>query len=363
MGGTSLERKYGVTFYKDFNRLGLQMRNNQEKGKKYTCNSDYFKDIDNEEKAYWFGFIYGDGYLSHTNNSTTRFGLSIMASDYDHMVKFKKAINFNGNISKYKVVSGYKVGVEYCRIIVSDDRFSNNLISHGLIEHKSNIMQAPTGIPEQLIKHWIRGFMDANGSIMITKNNEYCDDYGISFTSTNSVLDFIQRHLFDNNAINKTYPYRKRKKEQIVTQMSFGGNYQVKQFLDYIYSDSCIWLERKHERYLELCQLLKTREDNKRINKCAYCGTTESSEFDMWLYDGEYNGKILCYKHYQQLRKYGRIIPDKKDYCDICGENFDEKHLHRLGPSWGNEWHGKTICEKHYYQLSYYGKIIDSSSK
>ena len=358
MGGYSLEKKYGVNFYGDFKRLGLQMRSNQEKGKKYTCNSDYFKNIDNEEKAYWFGFIYGDGYLTHTE-TTIKFGLSIMMSDYNHLVKFKNAINFNGNIGEYTVSSGYKIGTKYCRIIISDDKFSKNLIKHGLVEHKSNIMGPPINIPEELIRHWIRGFMDANGSIMITKNRKYCDDYGIGFTSTESVLDFIQDYLLRNNAINRIYPYRKRKKEQIVSQMAFGGNYQVKCFLDFIYNNASIWLDRKYERYIELCRLLKDREDNARVNKCAYCGTEESYEFDIWKHGGEYDGEILCRRHYTQMKKYGYIIPDKKDYCDICGEKLPEKELHKLSNKWGKEWHGKTICDKHYYQLSYYGKIID----
>ena len=31
--------------------------------KKYTVNENYFENIDNEEKAYWLGFLYADGYV------------------------------------------------------------------------------------------------------------------------------------------------------------------------------------------------------------------------------------------------------------------------------------------------------------
>ena len=363
IGIPTLAKKYNHKFYDNFKMLGLPIRNDKEKGKKYTCNSNYFKDIDTEEKAYWFGFCYGDGYLTHTTN-TIKFGMSIMEDDYHHLEKFKKTIEYNGNIKTYEVKShGYKIGARYCRVIISDDIFSQNLIDHGLVEHKSNIMKPPLGIPNELIQHWIRGFMDANGSIMITRNEDTCDNYGISFTSTKEVLDYIQQFLFKNRAINRIYPYRKRKEEHKVTQVSFGGNYQVKQFLDYIYKDAHVWLDRKYERYLELCRLLKEREENKRINKCEYCGCEDSSEFDMWHHGGEYDGKILCRRHYDHLKKYGKIIPDKKDYCEVCGEYLPERQLHQLGVSWGEEWHGKTVCEKHYYQLSYHGKIIDPTPK
>ena len=356
IGGTTLSKKYGVNFYNDFHRLNLQMRDNEEKGKKYTCNIEYFKDINTEEKAYWFGFIYGDGYLTQTQN-TLRFGLSIMQPDYLHMVKFKNAINFDGNINTYEVSSsGYKIGTKYCRIIISDDIFSKNLVSHGLVEHKSNIMKAPIGIPEELVRHWIRGFMDANGSIMITKNKDNDNySYQIGFTSTEEVLDYIQSYLLKYKAINRTYQYRKRKKDHIVTQLAFGGNYQVKQFLDFIYENANIWLDRKHERYLELCKLLNDRKDSKRIKACAYCGDTNSCEYNMWLHGGEYNGKILCRKHYTQLSRFGKIIPDKSSRCDICGENNGK--LTRVSKKYP-EYQGKTLCLKHYNQLMYYGYVI-----
>lgn len=31
--------------------------------KKYKVNEDYFKLIDNQDKAYWLGFLYADGYV------------------------------------------------------------------------------------------------------------------------------------------------------------------------------------------------------------------------------------------------------------------------------------------------------------
>lgn len=360
IGGTTLSKKYGVDFYKDFKRLNLDVRGNHEKGKKYTCNSDFFKNIDSEEKAYWLGFVYGDGYITK-KESYLVFGLSLNSDDKRHIEKFCKAIETNIPIHTYVVSSsGYKVGTKYSRIVITDETFANNLISHGCVERKSNIMKPPTGLPNKYVKHFIRGIMDANGSITITHDGEIDATYQINFTGTKSLLMWIQEYLYNASIIDKIYKTRKRKKEHIVTSFSFGGNYKVKKFLDYIYSDATVWLDRKYDRYLKLCDLLNKREQNKRINVCAYCGTTSSGEFDRWTHGGEYNNKILCRKHYIQLRKYGKIIPDKKDYCDICGGTTG---LHRLGFSWGDEWHGKTVCEKHYYQLSYHHEITDATAE
>ena len=42
--------------------------------RKYYFNNEYFDRIDTEEKAYWLGFLYADGYISSNNNG---FGCSL----------------------------------------------------------------------------------------------------------------------------------------------------------------------------------------------------------------------------------------------------------------------------------------------
>lgn len=363
VGGTSLQKKYGCEFYKDFKRLNLQMRDNHEKSRVNSCDVDYFKDIDSEQKAYWLGFCYADGYITRdTDYGALRFGLSIGEVDYKHSEKFKKAIGFTGPINEYSVTQGYKIGTKYNRIVVCDERFVLNLMSHGLVERKSNIMEPPTGIERGLMKHFIRGIQDANGSIIISKSKDdsTIDEYSIGFTGTESLLNWIQDFLIAEHAIPHRYELRKRKEEHIVTSFGFGGNRQVKKYLDYIYSDATIWLDRKYERYLSLCNLLDGLDENKRVNVCAYCGDSSSHEYDMWKHGGEYDGKILCHRHYLQLKNYGYIVPDKKEYCDICGGSHGG--LRQLTPKWGPEWHGKTLCQLHYNQFIYKGIITDKRS-
>ena len=56
--------------------------------RKYFYNDNYFEQIDSEEKAYWVGFLYGDGHISdHTVY------LCLQTRDKGHIIKFLKAIN------------------------------------------------------------------------------------------------------------------------------------------------------------------------------------------------------------------------------------------------------------------------------
>lgn len=46
----------------------------------------------------------------------------------------------------------------------------------------------------------------------------------------------------------------------------YGGNKKVKQFLDKLYINSTIYLDRKYERYLNLCNILHGRLASKETS-------------------------------------------------------------------------------------------------
>ena len=51
-----------------------------------------FDSIDNEEKAYWLGFMYADGYISSKNN---QIGLQLAIKDIEHLQKFNNFLNYS----------------------------------------------------------------------------------------------------------------------------------------------------------------------------------------------------------------------------------------------------------------------------
>lgn len=288
IGGCSLSKKYSCDLYNLFKKYNLPMRNNKEKNKKYTCNVSYFKQIDSEKKAYWLGFIMADGYIG-VNNGNKRFGISINVNDINHLYNLKNELSATNPINTYRVSQGYKIGTEYCRLIITEEHLVEDLIKQGCVEHKSNILQPPN-IEKSLRKHWIRGFMDGNGSIVI-HNTQYGDSFSISFTSTDNVLNWIMDELIEDEVLERRYPLDKRKQEQIVSEFSFGGNDLVKKYCDYIYKDATVYLQRKYDRYVQLQNIIINR-DNKKIKHCC----------------------DICRKHYEQLDVYGKITDNKKGW-------------------------------------------------
>lgn len=257
------------SIYKLFNKNGFKMRDNHEKGKLYHCNVNYFEIINTEEKAYWLGFLYADGYIqSRRFNDGRKLGISLGIKDINHLRKFKDCISYDGDIKIYKTgKSSYKEGIEYCRILITEEKLVSDVIDKGCIEHKSNIKKFPNEnqVPQNLLKPFIRGYFDGNGSVTITKSNpdknSYVDSYSISFVSTDDMLLHIQDILLKERIIKHTYNFSKRKEYQEVSSFDFGGNFLSYKFLEWLYGGANIYLDRKYERYLNLKKYVLSRQE------------------------------------------------------------------------------------------------------
>lgn len=119
-----------------------------------------------------------------------------------------------------------------------------DLIKHGIVEHKTLVLKPPN-ITDDLIKHYIRGYFDGDGSWSYNSNS---NQYQFKVVGTKGVLNFIQDHLGYGHL--KIY---KRRKEHVNTfYTSIGGNKQVLNIMKYLYDDSHIYLERKYEKYKHL---------------------------------------------------------------------------------------------------------------
>lgn len=357
---------YGSHYYSNaFKEYDLPARSNSEKGKIYTCNKDFFETINTEEKAYWLGFMYADGYIqSKRKNGNKKIGLSLGIADIDHLNKFKNSLDSNCEIKTYKTCKGsYVEGTKYCRILVTEEKLAQDLINKGCVEHKTNVITFPSEniVPKNLQKHFIRGYFDGDGSIWCTtSNNKTIPSYSIDHCGTDEFLTGLMDILIKEEVIQREYKFDKRKEGQIVSRFRFGGNLLAKKFCEYIYSDATIYLERKYDRYQDL---LKVLDSVKRINRCCVCGITESSEFCMWIHGGEYDGKILCGRHYRQLLKHGKIIkveknPVKDNKCCVCGDTKSTNYFVYLKDK-ESEYYGKTVCRRHYDQLYRLGNIKD----
>lgn len=143
-------------------------RNNHEKGKTKECDENYFDCIDSEDKAYWLGFIFGDGFIydEKPGEHSGILCISLSSEDEEHLYKFKDAISSSHTIHTYDNSKGYSNG-KLSRIKINSNHMVNSLKKYGMIANKTNIIGEPKNINEEFYIPFVRGFFDADGSIML----------------------------------------------------------------------------------------------------------------------------------------------------------------------------------------------------
>lgn len=154
-----------------------------------TLNEDIFEKIDSCDKAYWLGVMYSDGYISKTNQYTNSFGISVNKKDKEWLEKFSNFLGYNGNINDYVSTSGYSKNTEYSRILIGNNKIVSDLEKLGVVEHKTKKINSLPKISDYLMKDFIRGYIDGDGSlrkeypsIMICGNKEFLIEIGEFFT-------------------------------------------------------------------------------------------------------------------------------------------------------------------------------------
>ncbi|WP_142335714.1 LAGLIDADG family homing endonuclease [Bacillus cereus] len=243
------------------NRIGLNLP------VKYDYNKDYFKIIDCEEKAYWLGFIYADGYISIRNNGRSyEFGIEIKASDHEHIKKFNHIINGNFTISYRKrklTFESYESIVNTCSIRIYSKQFVKNLIDKGVFLNKTKTLEFPKFLPKELIRHFIRGYIDGDGYIIFEKrttgnNYGYITRLGYVCHSKQFAIE-LKKFLEAELLLDKELTLYK---DQNSFSVDTTNQAQLLSIIRYLYKDSTIYLDRKYKTYKELYHYL--------LNKSAY---------------------------------------------------------------------------------------------
>lgn len=203
--------------------------------------SHVFDSIDTEEKAYWLGFIYADGYISSRPGDYT-FELSLKGRDIEHLRKFNIFMKHKkDNVSLSKTTCNGKEFLR-CRWTVGNKHLWETLNSYGCTPKKSLTLKFPDKAifkNNSLIRHFLRGYFDGDGCISIDKK----DNIACSVLGTENFLKGFLSYCPDNNDI-KIRPHH--------TTKTFVFEYSTKRavdFADFLYSNSSIYLQRKYNRY------------------------------------------------------------------------------------------------------------------
>lgn len=235
-----IAKKYKVsdsTIHRILKEKNYVPRTNREQALKFFFNENYFDTIDSENKAYWLGYICADAtiYEKDNNNSGT-LKIETKYQDKELVENFKKDIESTHNIKMYgnKHFPNYKCA----RLVLKSNHLINTLKQYGISSRKSLTIEFPKIMEKNIYCNaFIRGYFDGDGSICLYSTGAF----DIKICGTKQFLEKIKE-------ITKVKAKISLPKSKIY-EFRINSNSEREKFLNYIYKNANIYLNRKFTRY------------------------------------------------------------------------------------------------------------------
>ncbi len=198
----------------------------------YELDQTVFDVIDNEEKAYWLGFLYADGYNHETRGTIV---LTLCNQDIDTLEKFRDFLKTNKPIGRNDNNSS--------KVVVESKHMSKRLNELGVKQAKTHILEFPK-LERELVRHFIRGYFDGDGSISYGKILNY--NIGASITSTKMFLSKIVEEIPD---VRFWFNKRHKERDNNIYSISTGSASNIIKLYHYLYNESTIFMDRKKNKF------------------------------------------------------------------------------------------------------------------
>ena len=227
-------------------KLGITRPN----GTQAKINHDYFENIDSEHKAYWLGFIYADGSITkkvyEKGSYTYRLRMELMFED--KYILEQMALDLKSDLKPKEYYNdtshfeGYNKPKHTAYIMFSSKKMGEDLVKLGVVPNKTFILKSLPNIPDNLMKHFIRGYFDGDGSVYLTKDNTIKTAFYGTHDFINSIQDFLIKELDLT---------KKKITDQKEANVSFVGmaKQESEKLYHYMYDEATIFLNRKYEKY------------------------------------------------------------------------------------------------------------------
>ena len=232
-------------------------------------NENIFSSIQDDNTAYWIGFLAADGSI---NNNQLSVGLSI--KDYSHIQKLKTFLNLDNDIQIVDKICNNKF---YKAAVLSIKNFSliKDLSKYNIIQSKSKIdINFFEPIPEKYKMSFVFGLFDGDGWF---SNGEVEVDFGLC--GNKKTIISVYEYLYNYFNWDLTFSVNNYTKSPNTYYFQTSSRKALKDFIQlYLsYSDKCDLLDRKvavAKNILEKInnyQVLKEQEREQKLIICPIC--------------------------------------------------------------------------------------------
>lgn len=252
ISSVKIGKKYNVghkVILKALRSLGVEI-SQKKMVRKYDLNECYFKTIDTPEKAYILGFLYSDGSVSPSKSAVS---LALQESDVAILEQIRSEIGSARPLEFLDYSQKNDFGYHYLnqyRLVVYSAEMCSDLIDKGVVPSKSLKITFPEWMPSELVPHFVRGVYDGDGSIYRQIKSVSNQAVTVTITATENFCQSLKTICKDALGV-KAGIYDASCHNGVTKVFTLSGRWVSKKFLDWIYKDATMYLQRKYDRYVE----------------------------------------------------------------------------------------------------------------
>jgi hypothetical protein len=206
-------------------------RRNSGESQRYYVDDNFFSNINSEITGYWLGFIFADGCVSDRNT----LAITTQRRDRHHLERFTNDLKYEGNICDYNVRQ-----YECSSIQIASKQICEDLIKLGCTPRKSLTLEFPD-INDDVLRFFILGVLDGDGYIAPNGRN-------VQIVTTKMFAEKLKEIVKEKLGVEAKIKDIHNPNGITRVFALYGKN--CRKFLDWLYKDATIFLQRKYEKYL-----------------------------------------------------------------------------------------------------------------
>lgn len=264
-------------------------------------NENFFQKVNSENIAYFCGFIFADGCLDKNSN---RLSIQLQERDHEILDKLKDLLNVDCDLS-IRFIKDRK----YYGLQIHNKKIKQDLINIGITPDKTKDPKFPI-IPYSMFWHFLRGLTDGDGTIYFKGSR--CS---WSLVCHSSIALLLKDKIEKETNIHVTIQNHWR--TSYIKILSINGNLNCYKFLNLLYGDSKIYLNRKFKKYIQFIEFYKKFLTS--IIKKKYIGIEKIKE-------GKYSASLK----YKNKKFYLGVFDTQNLAAKAYDDKIDELKINRI---------------------------------
>lgn len=223
----------------------------------------FFDSIDSEEKAYILGFAASDGTVSYdTQKGTYSLKFVVNSIDTQLLEDFKQSLKSKVKVKTFETTTNLPQGGT-CTSKMSSVLFCSKTLVEGLIDkgvtpRKSLTLNVDySKIPDNLKRHFWRGLFDGDGTFGLFGKKKILE---VSLTTSKIMAESTKKEILKLFPDFKISFYERKECSGLTYNLIFTTQKDGFSFLEYIYKNCNIRLNRKFEKYKTIKQIVNSND-------------------------------------------------------------------------------------------------------